>query len=112
MPSAVGAALALPPQPHFAIIGRGTSSSNKINATESTNPLIWTQLWLNLAQDAVLGKNSRHEKSRRPCPELVERGRLEVTWSRSPRSLPLKNIPRLRIPNAITFHCDRWVTRP
>jgi hypothetical protein len=32
------------PQPDFAIPGRGTSSSNKINATESTNQLIWTAL--------------------------------------------------------------------
>jgi len=35
-PSAVGAALALPPQPYFATSLRGTSLSNKIT------PLIWT----------------------------------------------------------------------
>jgi hypothetical protein len=43
-PSAVGAALALPPQPDFAITGRGTSLSNKFNATVSTIPLICTAL--------------------------------------------------------------------
>jgi hypothetical protein len=32
---------ALLPQPDFAIPGRGTSLSNKINATKSTNQLIW-----------------------------------------------------------------------
>jgi hypothetical protein len=44
IPSTVGAALPVLPQPHFAIPGRGTSLSNKINATESAIPLIWTAL--------------------------------------------------------------------
>jgi hypothetical protein len=33
---------ALLPRPDSHMIGRGTNSSNKINATESTNQLIWT----------------------------------------------------------------------
>ena len=45
IPSAVGAALSLSAtQPDFAISGRSTSLSNEINATESTNQLIWTAL--------------------------------------------------------------------
>jgi hypothetical protein len=35
---------ALLPQPDSHRIGRGTNSSNKLNATESTNQLIWTAL--------------------------------------------------------------------
>jgi hypothetical protein len=44
IPSAVGAALVLPPKPNFAIIGRCTRLSNKITPTESTMPRIWTSL--------------------------------------------------------------------
>jgi hypothetical protein len=28
-----------------------------------------------------------------------------------PQITPIKNIPPLRIPDPITFHCDRWVMR-
>jgi hypothetical protein len=38
-------------QPDSHMIGRGTNSSNKINATESTNPLIWTVPEGRLIQD-------------------------------------------------------------
>jgi hypothetical protein len=45
IPSAVGAALSLSAtQPDFATSGRSRSLSNEINATESTNQLIWTAL--------------------------------------------------------------------
>jgi hypothetical protein len=33
---------ALMPQPDFTLTGRGTILSNEINATESTDQLIWT----------------------------------------------------------------------
>jgi hypothetical protein len=52
IPSAVGAApYRSATRPNFALLGRGTSLSNEINATESTNQLIWTAL-PEQAQDA------------------------------------------------------------
>jgi hypothetical protein len=47
IPSAVGAALSRSAtQPDFATSGRSTSLSSEINATETTNQLIWTALTL------------------------------------------------------------------
>jgi hypothetical protein len=52
--SAVGAALAPLPQPGFGITGRGTRLFNKVNATPSNIPTIWTA-WLKIAREAFLG---------------------------------------------------------
>jgi hypothetical protein len=47
-------------QPDFSITGRGTRLSNKINATKSTVPLIWTALIFE-TRSADGMRRSRHE---------------------------------------------------
>jgi hypothetical protein len=43
------------PQPHSAMAGGSTRLSNKINASGSTNPLIWTALILGRPSGTCLG---------------------------------------------------------
>ncbi len=62
--SAVGAALfRSATQPDFATSGRSTSLSNEINATESTNQLIWTALTLNRPFGTEFGILGSHAHS-------------------------------------------------
>jgi hypothetical protein len=59
IPSAVGAApYRSATRPNFALLGRGTSLSNEINATESTNQLIWTALRFRRPRGTELGNDS------------------------------------------------------